>query len=94
MTLDLGPLMRLAVGLLLLVSAVPLAAQTAQPPEDSTRSLGDLSPFRRLDLPAPNTIRTGTGAPGPDYWQQRVDYIIRAALDTVAQRVTGEERIT
>jgi hypothetical protein len=58
------------------------------------RSLGDVSPFRRLDLPTPNTIRTGTGAPGPDYWQQRVDYVIRASLDTVAQRVTGEEQIT
>ena len=86
--------MRLVVGFLLLLSASPLAAQTVQPPDDSSRSLGDLSPFRRLDLPAPNTIRTGAGAPGPDYWQQRVDYIIRAALDTVAQRVTGEERIT
>ncbi|MGH7507892.1 MAG: M1 family metallopeptidase [Gemmatimonadales bacterium] len=57
------------------------------------RSLGDRSPFRRLELPAPNTIRTGAGAPGPDYWQQRVDYLIRASLDTVAQTVTGEERI-
>ena len=67
---------------------------SGQSPDDSARSLGDVSPFRRLDLPTPNTIRTGAGAPGPDYWQQRVDYVIRASLDTVAQRVTGEERIT
>jgi len=89
--------MPLVAGLLLLLSASPLAAQqliSGQAPDDSARSLGDVSPFRRLDLPTPNTIRTGAGAPGADYWQQRVDYVIRASLDTAAQRVTGEERIT
>ena len=89
--------MRLLAGLLLLLSAAPLGAQQpvgGQSPDDSARSLGDVSPFRRLDLPTPNTIRTGAGSPGPDYWQQRVDYVIRASLDTVAQRVTGEEQIT
>ncbi len=89
--------MRILAALLICLSAAPLVAQQpvgGQSPDDSTRSLGDVSPFRRLDLPTPNTIRTGTGAPGKDYWQQRVDYIIRATLDTVAQRVTGEERIT
>ena len=89
--------MRLLPGLLFGLSASSLAAQQpggGQTPDDSARSLGDVSPFRRLDLPTPNRIRTGSGAPGPDYWQQRVDYVIRASLDTVAQRVTGEERIT
>ncbi len=52
------------------------------------------SPFERLDLPVPTAIRTAAGAPGPAYWQQRVDYVIRASLDTVAQRVRGEETIT
>jgi hypothetical protein len=71
-----------------------LVAQQPNPGTlDGARSLGDASPFRRLELPTPNTIRTGTGASGPDYWQQRVDYVIRASLDTVEQRVTGEERI-
>ena len=89
--------MQFSPGLLLLIATAPLAAQQpkmTQLPEDSTRSLGDVSPFRRLELPTPNSIRTGTGAPGRDYWQQRVDYVITASLDTVAQRVTGDERIT
>lgn len=89
--------MRLSAGVLIFLSASSLAAQQpALRPQtrDSLRPLGDTSPFRRLELPTPNTIRTGTGAPGPGYWQQRVDYVIRASLDTVAQRVTGEERIT
>ena len=34
-------------------------------------------------LPAPNTLRNAAGAPGPDYWQQQVDYDIEATLDTV-----------
>jgi peptidase M1-like protein len=90
-------MMRLFAGLLFCLSASALAGQqpTIDPRgADSVRSRGDASPFRRLELPAPNTIRTGTGAPGPDYWQQRADYVIRASLDTVAQRVIGEERIT
>jgi hypothetical protein len=50
--------------------------------------------FRRLDLPAPNAVRSGSGVPGHGYWQQQVDYVIRATLDTAARSVRGEERIT
>src|SRR5215210_3786689 len=88
---------RSMAGAALLCFVFPLAAQQPSPnqaPEDSTRSVGDASPFRRLELPAPTTIRTGSGAPGADYWQQRADYVIRVSLDTVGQAVSGEERIT
>lgn len=51
------------------------------------------SPFRPLDLAAPNTIRTGAGRPGPDYWQQKVDYAIRANLTTDTHQLTGTETI-
>ncbi len=54
---------------------------------------GDTSPFRRLDLPAPSSVRTGAGAPGPGYWQQRVDYVIRATLDTATHTLAGRETI-
>src|SRR5918999_155393 len=89
--------MRRLVFILLLANVPPLPAQqTSGPttPPDSATHVRQESPFQRLDLPAANSIRTGSGAPGPDYWQQRVDYVIRASLDTVAQRVSGEERIT
>jgi len=75
----------------------PLAAQqgpVASNPLDTVSSVGERSPFRRLELPTPGSIRTGAGSPGPDYWQQRADYVIRATLDTSAQTVTGQERIT
>ncbi|MFL5533006.1 MAG: hypothetical protein ACJ8BC_13640, partial [Gemmatimonadales bacterium] len=80
--------------LLSLLATAQLAAQQAAPSTTDSSEQGDRSPFRRLELPAPNRLRTGAGAPGQDYWQQRVDYIIRASLDTAAQTVTGEERIT
>ena len=67
---------------------------SAQQPTDPRRGAPDTSAFRRLELPAPTTIRTGSGMPGRDYWQQRVDYTIRATLDTGARSLRGEERIT
>jgi hypothetical protein len=51
------------------------------------------SVFRSLDLPAPNEYRTGSGRPGPRYWQQRVDYRIAAVLDTVRKQIQGRETI-
>ena len=52
--------------------------------------------FEQLDylLPTPNEYRTASGAPGPKYWQQRVDYDINANLDEVANVLTGSESIT
>src|SRR5438445_540897 len=55
--------------------------------------VADTSPFRALPLPAPGRVRGASGAPGPDYWQQRVDYVIRATLDTSAQTIRASERI-
>jgi hypothetical protein len=51
------------------------------------------SPFRALDLPAPNDQRTGAGRPGPRYWQQRADYRITATLDTARRTLRGRETI-
>jgi hypothetical protein len=81
--------MRHCLWFLPLLTASALSAQQA-----SFAGAPDTSAFRRLELPAPNTVRTGSGAPGSDYWQQRVDYVIRATLDTSARSVRGEERIT
>ena len=41
-----------------------------------------------------NDYRTGSGAPGPRYWQNRADYKINASLDDVQNTVTGEVEIT
>ena len=56
-------------------------------------AVSDTSPFRALPLPAPNRVRGPSGVPGPDYWQQRADYVIRATLDTAGSLLHGTERI-
>jgi len=55
--------------------------------------VADSSPFRALDLPAANAYRTGSGRPGPQYWQQRADYRISAALDPEKNELRGRETI-
>lgn len=45
-------------------------------------------------LPTPNEYRTASGAPGPKYWQQRVDYDIKCELDEPNNKLTGSETIT
>lgn len=45
-------------------------------------------------LPTPNEYRTASGAPGPKYWQQRVDYDINCELDEPTRKLTGKETIT
>ena len=52
--------------------------------------------FEQLDpvWRSPNLYRTADGAPGPEYWQQRADYKIKARLDTKEQRLHGQETIT
>lgn len=76
---------RLATAFVVLAFGVPVAP--AQQP------IGDVSPFRTLSLPAPNSYRTGSGRPGPDYWQQRVDYRITATLDVESHELQGRETI-
>jgi hypothetical protein len=52
--------------------------------------------FEQLDqkLPTPNSYRSASGAPGPNYWQQRADYIINVEVDDNTQVLKGSETIT
>ena len=54
------------------------------------------SKFAQLEqmLPTPNNYRTGSGAPGHEYWQQKADYKIKVALDEKNHSLTGAETIT
>jgi len=40
-----------------------------------------------------SVYRTASGKPGPEYWQNSADYVIEAALDDVAQTITGKVKI-
>jgi hypothetical protein len=52
--------------------------------------------FEQLDqmLPTPNEYRSGSGAPGSKYWQQRADYVIDAEIDEPNNKLIGKETIT
>src|SRR6185295_19071660 len=45
-------------------------------------------------LPTGNEYRTASGAPGPQYWQQRCDYDIKCELDEKNQKLSGSETVT
>ncbi len=52
--------------------------------------------FRQLDesLPTPNVYRNAAGEPGHEYWQQQVDYKIKATLDEKKRRIEASQDIT
>src|SRR5215210_5339309 len=67
--------------------ARPLALPTLRPP------VADTGIFSPVVLAPATPVRAANGAPGPGYWQQRVDYTIRARLDTAAKRLSASESI-
>ena len=79
--------------------AAPLQAQRGAPtpaPLGVDRNVrydrtgvGDTSLFAPLDLPPGNEFRSGSGKPGPKYWQNHADYDIQASLDTTTKTLTG-----
>ena len=81
--------------LYLLFIQVPLVAQVSI---DSISSAGhsNTNKFKQLkeELPTPNSYRTASGAPGRDYYQQKVDYIMDIELDDENKKIYGEEEIT
>ena len=81
--------MRLLLALFIAV-VIPAAAQPI--PNSKT---GQPDKFRQLDelLPTPTERRLASGAPGPRYWQQKVDYKIDVTLDDAKQRIVGKETI-
>ena len=60
--------------------------------DDSSRT--NQSIFRALDWADPTNMRNASGSPGSAYWQQQVDYVIEARLDTLEHAVYGSEHIT
>lgn len=72
---------------LCIVMAYTIVANAAEPRVDHFRQLDDV-------WPTPNDIRRPSGAPGKDYWQQKVDYTIDVAIEDERQIVTGSEKIT
>ena len=79
---------RIAVALL--ASTLALTTAAAQQSRPAPRAVTDTSIFAPLVLPTANDARTGSGAPGSRYWQNRADYTLRTTLDTTATSVKTE----
>lgn len=71
-------------------AAAPLAAQGVQQTKGNYEDK-----FRQLDevLPDPSSTRNASGAPGHEYWQQKVDYTIKAELDEAKRRLTAKATV-
>lgn len=52
-----------------------------------------LAPPPQFQRAIARETRTPTGEPGPAYWQQWTDYVLRATIDPQARRVDGTARI-
>ncbi|MCR9267764.1 MAG: aminopeptidase, partial [Alphaproteobacteria bacterium] len=81
--------------IVLATAAATLNVAAAQPNQQTVNDWRDA--FRQLedeDWPTPNRERRATGAPGPDYWQQQVDYDIDIRLDEEEKHLYGVETIT
>ena len=78
---------------LLLFSLVFIANSFAQ---KTKKGHTNLNKFKQLkqELPTPNAERTASGAPGKEYTQQKVDYVMSVTLDDEKTRITGSEVIT
>ena len=80
-----------------LLALIALVAISGTASGDAIRQTkGDFyDAFRQLDvdLPTANVYRTASGAPGPQYWQQRADMQIKVTLDEKTRRINGSETI-
>ena len=83
---------------LLALSALVFATAAAQESTKTTRQPGheNTNKFRQMyqEFATPNTYRSASGAPGPDYYQQQADYKMKITLDDKNARIYGEETIT
>ncbi|MEG8175562.1 M1 family peptidase, partial [Xanthomonas hortorum pv. gardneri] len=75
-----------------LAAPAPASSATAAPAPASP--FDPLALFAPLQLPdAPNAYRSGSGVPGPLFWQNRADYDLKASIDPATHTLTGEAAI-
>ena len=82
-------IMRNQFVLLALILSVSVSSSFAQPNYNTNK-------FKQLkeELATPNVYRNAAGAPGPEYYQQQADYVMKITLDDAKQKITGSETVT
>ncbi|MGI0107909.1 M1 family metallopeptidase [Salinimicrobium sp. WS361] len=80
----------------ILMSAGLYAQEAEQQAEQKEGGHLNENKFRQLyqEFSTPNQYRTGSGAPGPAYYQNEADYKMDIELDDKNQKLTGHETIT
>ncbi|EAR00721.1 M1 family metallopeptidase [Maribacter sp. HTCC2170] len=83
------------VALVFFVFATVLSAQEAEQNEKEPGHINQ-SKFKQMyeEFATPNTYRSASGAPGPDYYQQQADYKMNIELDDRNAKIYGTETIT
>jgi hypothetical protein len=83
---------KLGILLLTLVFVANTFAQKKEVQQGHTNQ----NKFKQLkdEFATPNDQRTASGAPGKNYTQQKVDYVMDIVLDDEQQKITGAETIT
>ena len=73
-----------------------VSAQETEQKEPRQEGHTNQNKFRQMyqEMATPNQYRTASGAPGPEYYQQRADYVMDIRLDDENSRIYGEETIT
>ncbi len=86
---------RYVLSLCVMFSATALWAQESEQKEREPGHYNQ-SKFKQMyeEFATPNTYRSASGAPGPDYYQQQADYKMDITLDDKNARIYGEETIT
>ncbi|WZL88388.1 M1 family metallopeptidase [Salinimicrobium sp. 3283s] len=84
------------VAFFILMSAGLYAQEAEQQAEQKEGGHLNENKFRQLyqEFSTPNQYRTGSGAPGPAYYQNEADYKMDIELDDKNQKLTGHETIT
>jgi len=79
---------------LFLFAAVSFAQEDGQKQKEPGHY--NQSKFKQLyeEFATPNTYRSASGTPGPDYYQQQADYVMDIRLDDKNAKIFGEETIT
>ncbi len=77
------------------VAAAQSDAAVTTPTDTAASTYDPKVTFAPLVLPEPeNEYRSGSGAPGPQYWQNEADYVMHASLDAEKKVITNDEVIT
>ena len=86
------------IGLLLFSVFFVAASSFAQgkAKKETQKGHTDQNKFRQMKdvLATPNTVHAASGAPGYQYTQQKVDYVMDIRLDEATNRIHGDENIT